>query len=247
MLNTLKALQASILPARCVFCHRQTATQRPLCEGCEFDLPWTLDCCQQCAMPRSKDCEDPKLCNVCLYSPPLWQCLFAACRYHWPIKTLMVRFKYAADFAAGRALAYLLAQKLLHEYANRPWPEILLPVPLHWSRRFYRGFNQAEWMARAVLRELKAQAPDLELPSLDSQLCQRVRFTPSQQGLSKMQREDNLHQAFIVRKETLAGHSLALIDDVVTTGSTATATTRELIAAGAGDIAIWAVCRVSPK
>jgi len=159
----------------------------------------------------------------------------------------MIRFKYQGDFVAGRALAYLLAQNLAHEYANRVWPETLIPVPLHWCRRLYRGFNQAQWLAKAVLRELNTQFSPSELPVLNTHLCRRTRYTPSQQGLSKDQRENNLNKAFIIKSKSLEGHSFALIDDVVTTGSTAAAISHELMRVGAGEIALWAPTRVLPK
>ena len=117
-------------------------------------------------------------------------------------------------------------------------PELIVPVPLHWTRRWRRGFNQAEMLGWDL-----AQAMNIPLMT---RLCRRTQRTPSQRGLSRTQRQQNLRNAFSLSRHAqtaLEGKCVALLDDVVTTTSTVRALSTQLIEAGAAEVHVWAVAR----
>lgn len=142
---------------------------------------------------------------------------------------LIGRFKYAGALHFGALLGRLLAAA-----CGGRRPDGLVPVPLHPARLAQRGFNQARELAQPVARAGG-------LPVLDD-ACRRVAATPAQAGLTAAQRRRNLRGAFAVTAD-LAGLRLAIVDDVLTTGSTAGALARELLRAGAASVEVWAVAR----
>jgi ComF family protein len=139
--------------------------------------------------------------------------------------------------AAGKVLAQLLARRLRRHYQDDAWPETLIPVPLHWRRQWQRGFNQAHYLA-AVL------ATELDIP-LQAACLSRSVATPSQQGMNRRQRRQNLRHAFEVIEPPTHGH-IALIDDVVTTGTTANLLCKQLLKQGATRVDVWCLARTSP-
>ncbi len=117
--------------------------------------------------------------------------------------------------------------------------DLLIPVPLHWTRLFQRRFNQSAELARAISRQTK-------LPVLDDVLV-RVRATSPQVGLARDERAKNVHGAFAVEKNSrtkLKAKRIVLVDDVLTTGATANACARVLRRAGAARIDVLTLTRV---
>ena len=137
----------------------------------------------------------------------------AAFAYTEPVSTLIAGFKYRAALQQGRVLGELLAGQLREHYGGRGLPELLVPVPLHPVRLRERGFNQALVLARQLGRSL-------DIPVAPEALL-RNRQTPAQQGLSAKQRKRNLRGAFRAQADFQGLGSIALVDDVVTTMSTA--------------------------
>ena len=132
-------------------------------------------------------------------------------------------------------LAALLALEAPRHLLLQDW-EALVPVPLHWVRRWHRGFNQAEVLARAVGRRHG-------LPVVLA--LARIRRTPPQQG-DALARRRNVRGAFAVRNAAnIAGRRLLLVDDVFTTGATANAAAAALFASGAGEVGVLTLARVA--
>ncbi|GAB4194663.1 MAG: hypothetical protein Tsb002_26410 [Wenzhouxiangellaceae bacterium] len=154
-----------------------------------------------------------------------------ALRYGPPLDRLLQGFKFHQRLASGRLLSRILADAVLHDDA--PLPDCLIPVPLHPRRLRQRGFNQAAVIANDLGCWL--QRP------VAAHCLRRVRHTPAQSGLSLDQRQRNLRRAFVAQGP-LPAH-VALIDDVITTTSTVRACARELAAAGARRIDVWALAR----
>jgi ComF family protein len=126
---------------------------------------------------------------------------------------------------------------LLLDYLKQqsaPLPDLILPVPLHRQRLRVRGFNQSLEIARPIGRHFG-------IP-VTSRLCRRVRATPAQTGLDRKTRRKNLRQAFQLNGG-VQGQAIALLDDVVTTGSTVTELARLLKRSGASRVDVWAVAR----
>jgi ComF family protein len=114
--------------------------------------------------------------------------------------------------------------------------DAIVPVPLYWRRRIERGFNQAELLARQL-------SGSTGLPVV--RVLRRVRATSTQAGLSNTSRRRNVAAAF--RSRSVAGKRLLLIDDVMTTGSTAAACATALKRAGAARVALLTVARVDRR
>jgi ComF family protein len=141
-----------------------------------------------------------------------------------------------AKFRGRLSLVRLLGQCLADRVreVDPPRPQVLLPVPLHASRLRTRGYNQALEIARVVGRELF-------LP-IDHASCIRSAATPPQAGLDERARHRNIRGAFLV-PGLLPWRHVAILDDVVTTGSTVAELSRVLRKAGVRRIQVWAVAR----
>ena len=183
---------------------------------------------------------------MCQRKPPSFTTVIAPYQYQFPVDRMVRAFKYSSKFKYGRLMSTLLAEHLLgtlpspesheepHNSQGFASPDVILPVPLHWRRQMRRGFNQAEVVARELSRLL-------DIP-VNTRLLTRIRHTPAQESLSRQQRQGNLKAAFTVVK-SVKNLSLALVDDVVTTGSTADAAAHCLMKAGAKQVQIWAIAR----
>ncbi len=245
-LSILADIRAGILPRHCALCQQTIKSDQTLCFGCETDLPWALRPCEHCGAPLPPETEEGA-CGSCLQHTLPWSTLIAPCLYQWPITELVTRYKYKGDLQAGQVLAVLLGQQIIERYAGKMFPDLLIPVPLHWRRRWQRGFNQSEWLAFQIIRYWRSSAeatPEQKSLEIANKICRRVRFTPNQQGLTKQQRRVNLTGAFEIRTE-LKNKSVALLDDVVTTGSTVLEISHLLTRAGVANIDIWCLCRTA--
>ncbi|WP_369406459.1 ComF family protein [Candidatus Thiosymbion oneisti] len=141
-----------------------------------------------------------------------------------------------AKFRARLNLARLLGQCLASTLGEcgAELPDLIVPVPLHAKRLRERGYNQALELARTIGRELS-------IP-VDIQSCVRVSATPPQAGLARKERQRNVRGAFRVLHPP-GVERVAILDDVVTTGSTVTELTRVLLRAGVERVDVWAVAR----
>jgi ComF family protein len=196
-----------------------------ICLACRAELPWLGSACPLCARPSAM----PECCGSCRQDPPPWSRAIAPLAWSFPADALIARFKYGGALHLGAMLGRLLADHC------RGWrPDALLPVPLHRARLAERGFNQAAELARPVARTLG-------VPVL-ADACTRVLPTAPQAGLSAPARLENLAGAFAATA-AVADRVVAVVDDVLTTGSTARAVARALVDAGALRVEIWAVAR----
>jgi len=226
----------------CLLCDAPTGRRRNLCVGCEDALPWITSACRTCGLPLPNQA-DHMHCGECLTSPSPFDVAITPLHYRPPLSRLMTGFKHHHQFLYGELLGELLAQEI-HDYyllcggshvdARERMPEIILPVPLHWSRWLWRGYNQS-----ALLGKQLGQALDIPCRS---DLLKRTRRTPSQQGLPREQRLHNLKGAFQI-KQPLRVSRVALLDDVVTTGATATELARLLKTHGIAEVHLWALAR----
>ncbi|MGA2197810.1 MAG: ComF family protein [Bryobacteraceae bacterium] len=156
--------------------------------------------------------------------------------YEGALRELIHLYKYGRVQTLAKPLGDLLAAALPREERF----DAITAVPLHWRRRWQRGFNQSELLARAM-------AERYGIPVVRA--LGRVRATVSQAGLSNTRRRENVAMAFACRRgaRALAGKRILLIDDVLTTGSTAAACARALKRAGAAKVALLAVARVDRR
>ncbi|WP_394561318.1 double zinc ribbon domain-containing protein [Aquipseudomonas alcaligenes] len=221
----------------CLLCADHADTEHPLCSACEAELPWLGGHCRICALPLPAT---GLACGECQKRPPPFSRVEAAWRYAFPLDSLITRFKHQAHWPMGRLLAGLLSHHLQHAFAEGlPRPDLLLPVPLGRKRLRSRGFNQAQMLASWL-------ADRLQLP-LHSDWLQRPQEGAHQQELDAAARKRNLRQAFALdRQAAVENRHVALVDDVLTTGATAAALARVLLAAGATRVDVYCLAR-TPK
>ena len=155
-----------------------------------------------------------------------------------PVDNLIRRLKYHGVIANARVLGVLLADAARQR--TTPLPRLLVPVPLHPARFRERGFNQAAAIALYASRML-------EIP-VARHIVRRVRDTPSQTTLGPHERQQNLRGAFAIPNarqlpRLRAAAHVAIVDDVLTTGSTAKELSGLLSAAGVSQVEVWAVAR----
>lgn len=216
----------------CLLCHQPAQHHPLLCDECRAELPRIVYPCPRCGFPLP---ETSKSCGACLQHPPAWDRLRVVADYQAPYLQLIHQLKYAGKIECATLLGRLFceANEPAPSEAGDKHPEVLLPVPLHWWRQWWRGFNQAEEIAQ-TLGELTG------IPC-DNTLLQRIKATPQQTTLSAGQRRRNLRGAFRIRPHHY--RHVALLDDVVTTGATAGQLSRLLHESGITKVEVWAICR----
>ncbi|MFB0586489.1 ComF family protein [Aeromonas salmonicida] len=236
MLKRLLAKASPILGSHadwqgsCLLCQQACDSQPLLCSWCRQALYQSYPRCTLCAAPLPEYMGDKELiCGRCQRRPPPWERLQVIGDYQAPYPMLIPQLKYAGQILLAPLLARLLADHLKSDEL----PEVIIPVPLHWWRQWWRGFNQAEEIA-TTLSQITG------IPC-DKQLLSRTKATPQQTRLSAGQRRRNLRGAFHVRPHHY--RHVALLDDVVTTGATAGQLTRLLHESGIEKVEVWAICR----
>ncbi len=220
------------LPGQCLLCAAPTRRLAGLCADCTAALPRQQPACPSCAARLPSSASDDLPCGECQHHPPVFSETLALFTYAAPVDHLIQRIKYGGDLALARELGELLASRIRESDVARP--DLLLPVPLHRTRLRTRGYNQALELARPLSRRLR-------IP-LDHELATRTRATAPQQDMDRRERARNLRDAFAVRGE-LSGRHVAIIDDVMTSGATATSLAKALKRAGAERISVWVLAR----
>ncbi|MEG0246577.1 MAG: ComF family protein [Pseudomonas sp.] len=220
----------------CLLCSEAAEQPYPLCVACEAELPWLEDGCQVCALPLPMQ---GLTCAQCNRRAPAFYRVEAPWHYGFPLDALVSRFKYHSQWPIGRLLAQLLGGWLTHRYdEGLPRPSLLLPVPLSRLRLRQRGFNQAAMLAHWLARHTGI--------ACNERVLKRLIDTPTQQGLSARARKRNLRQAFAVANaDAVKGRHVALVDDVLTTGTTAQALASLLLKAGARRVDVYCLARTA--
>ena len=204
-------LDNAMMPLLCVFCGTRTKKpERHICTGCDVDLPRIESPPPSTASPFEYD--------------------VAPLEYAFPVDAAIKALKFKRRLYYAPAFAELLCEAAARMLADI---DAVLPVPLHWRRRWFRGFNQALEIGKPVARHLG-------VPLVSN--VRRMRATPFQSGLSARERARNLRAAFVVRGSLPYQHVL-IIDDVITTGTTMRQIARVVKRAGVRKVSALAVAR----
>jgi len=172
-------------------------------------------------------------CALCRYGLRGFDAAYCFGSYEGVLRELIHLYKYGRVKTLARPLGAMLAAALPREERF----DAVTPVPLHWRRQWQRGFNQSELLARTMARRCG-------IPVIHA--LRRVRPTVAQAGLSNTGRRRNVAAAFRPRR-AVEGKRILLIDDVMTTGSTAAACALALKRAGAAKVALLTVARVDRR
>ena len=216
--NAMRGAANALLPQDCFLC-AAPAGDELLCAPCSASLPrLTAERCPLCALPTP----GAAVCGACLKQMPHFDATQAVFRYEFPADHLIQSLKYAHRLASADFLGRALAQLAI------PFrPDLILPVPLAPARLAERGFNQALEIARPLSRALGVP--------LEISHVHRRRDTAPQASLPWKERRKNIRHAFECDID-LAGKTVLVVDDVMTTGATLDELARTLKAHGAARV-----------
>lgn len=228
MYNWLNIIQDYLLPPTCILCNHEGWQDLDLCYSCYTQLVKNTRCCYHCAGVLAIDVP---LCGRCLSHPPAFDVTYAPFLHYDAMRYLIAGLKFNAEYKNARLLGLLLAERV-KQYS--PLPDCLLPVPLHKARYRERGFNQSIEIARVAGKALQIPV------TVNS--CVRHRDTPHQTTLTAKQRRTNVKNAFSMCQPITARH-IAIVDDVMTTGSTVSELAVVLKNAGVERVDVWVCAR----
>ncbi|MBX3709848.1 MAG: ComF family protein [Gammaproteobacteria bacterium] len=230
-----RQLYNKLLPLSCVLCGFATNTPCHICIKCRRELPILPHCCQQCGLFLPMLPNISLKCGACLARSPSFNLTYALFPYEPPIIQLITKLKFQQQLYYAKALGELLAEQIeMVWYANKPLPDLIIPVPLHPHRLRERGFNQ-------TLEIIRPAAKKYRLP-IDIHGIKRIKHTKAQSGLAASERKRNMTNAFQASRD-YTNLTIAVIDDVITTGCTITEFCNILKQQGAKHIDVWCCAR----
>ncbi|MDA8682560.1 hypothetical protein N9M08_08505 [Porticoccaceae bacterium] len=237
------------MPGICVLCKdRVPSSNTCLCNLCIKNLPWIVNHCRICGAQLEKT----NICPQCQKSPPHYRRCISAFDYNGDsIDKLIFPVKKNPFSPQLRQLAILLSGVIESAYKNEDRPKIVVPVPMHWRSLLSRGFNQSY----SIAHQLTQYFDNLKIADA---LCERQNFATPQRLRNRRQRLQNMKHGFTLcqtnhheasdmpmRHPTIHNETLAIVDDVVTTGATVDALAELLIKAGAKQVDVWAIAKTN--
>lgn len=227
----------AVLPPLCLSCGALVGEPGALCPDCWERVGFLgSPCCAACGHPFEFDAGPGACCGPCVAEAPPWRRARAVFRYDEHSKPLVLRFKHGDRLEGAPAFARWMARAGAELIADA---DVIVPVPLHPWRLLSRRYNQAAVLALALGRAAgRTVEPDLLV---------RLRRTATQGHMNRDERRRNVRGAFAVRdvqRARIAGRSVLLVDDVLTTGATVGECARVLIGAGAAAVDVLTLGRV---
>ncbi|MEO0980563.1 MAG: ComF family protein [Pseudomonadota bacterium] len=238
--GALRGALNALLPLRCLCCERRVGSDDGLCPVCWHGMAFIeKPVCHRLGTPFAYDVGKEAWSPRAIASPPVFDRLRSVAFYEGSAQRLVLAFKFGGKRELARPMGKWMSNAG-REFLN---PDCLIvPVPLHWVRMITRRFNQAGALAQVIAHDCGATyAPDI---------LKRRKRTRRQVGLSADERQKNVRSAFRVeqsRQGRLEGRHVVLIDDVITTGSTITACTKTLLAAGAASVDVLTFALADPS
>jgi ComF family protein len=231
-----------IFPPQCPACAEiiNLPKSQIFCSPCQEKISFiTGSICPICGIPFGESPAESHICGNCLTNKPYYFQARSVAGFETVIMDTIHKFKYGRSISLGNALGSFMADFSFPSFDFSEY-SLLVPVPLHIKRLRERGFNQSLFLAKELGKKYK-------LP-VNFSLLKRCKFTLTQTGLNKNERERNIKGAFVVAdKQKSAGENIILIDDVYTTGATINECARVLLKAGAQKVAVLTLARVLQK
>ena len=196
-----KPFRTHLFKQNCTLCDAATNSEFSICAACVQDLPLAPHpSCPQCGLSTQGD-----ICGKCLKQPPHFDATHALFAYGYPVDALLQHYKYNNALSLSQTFAQLLSEKMQDKDID-----VIIAMPLHPSRIKERGFNQSLELAKIIAKQHNIR--------FDSNSCHRIKNTPPQASLPLKSRLKNMQGAFACN-QSFSGKHIALIDDVMTTGS----------------------------
>jgi ComF family protein len=228
-----------IFPPQCPACAAITNLQpgQVFCRACLEKIRFIQgSLCPICGIPYFDSPAESHICGTCLRERPYYDQARAVASFETVIMDVIHKFKYGRNITLGADLGAFLAGFPFPDFDFAQY-SLLIPVPLHVKKLRERGFNQALLLAAKLGKKYRL--------SVNFSLLKRHKFTLTQTGLNKTEREENIKGAFrVIDKKKVAGENIILIDDVYTTGATTNACAHTLLKAGAQKVSVLTLARV---
>lgn len=243
--ETAGGLLSALFPTACPLCAAEVrwSGRIGICQPClESVEPWQGAICSTCGLPIASPAALPDgeglLCAACRNHTYSFDVARSYGLYTRPLRDLILHLKFRGRERWGRRLGELLAPLALQLEIMATSP-LIAPIPLHSARKRERGYNQAALLADGLQSKLR-------VPRVETRLLARARHTASQSGLTHSARQENVRGAFRVERRLAEGRNVLLVDDVMTTGATASACAAALKRAGSGKVAVLTLARSTP-
>ncbi|MFQ5965474.1 MAG: ComF family protein [Candidatus Scalinduaceae bacterium] len=237
--NSLKGLLDILYPRLCFACNKSLHEEENIfiCECCLEKIKKSeFERCGKCGFELGPGIiSSKKGCPECENINLRFERSFFISDYKGPLKELIHQYKYKKHECLAKPLGDLLINRLSHQGIISEI-EIIVPTPIYWKKKLKRGFNQSELMTKRICKKLS-------IPISINNLC-RIKNTLPQTQLSRIQRQKNIHNAFKIKKpKEFIEKQVLLVDDVLTTGITASECAKHLKDAGAKKVYLLALSR----
>src|SRR5258708_29535583 len=239
--NLPAALFTLVYPDDCRVCGSplREISSIPVCQQCLTPPDPLLSeyFCVQCQAPflNSSPLDDTGRCALCRLGLAGFDRAFSFGAFEGKLRKLILLFKYSGMKPLAKPLGQMMNSALPRDQRY----DMVVPLPLHWRKRWKRGFNQSEMLSRVLPRRIGCDVV---------QALSRNRATPPQTGLTNAQARDNVAGAFEVsRRHNVKGQHVLLVDDVLTTGATVSAAARALKRSGADRVTVLTLARADRR
>ena len=224
-----------LIPPTCPICKNRVSESMGLCPKCFSKLDFIGNQkCSVCGQPLDAIVPGMAICGSCLKNPPLFHKAISVLKYNDVSKKLILAFKHGDHLELTNLLIKLISLNCSSIIEEN---DILIPVPLHWSRLLKRKYNQSAVIAQKLATKYKKV--------YDPKTLKRHKATKSQGHLSPQKRKENVKGCLIIRNPSkIQGKKILLIDDVFTTGATINECVKILLKCGAKQVDVLTLAKV---
>lgn len=232
--------QKILFSSYCLLCKHQAPPPAYFCKSCISDFSSAKVYCKSCGIDLvTAYSEHQPCCGNCLKKPPPFDRTLPCFDYCGSIKQMIGRMKYHNQFMLTKALGQLMVSRVdeyYQEHSQLAMPQAIIPVPMHRKRLFKRGFNQACELAKPLAKALSVP--------LHPGICRRLKHTPPLSQLKRTDRKSVMRNA--IKCKATGIKRVAIVDDIMTTGTTAWHLSLALKKQGVEEIHIWTLARANP-